>query len=364
MIYCGSYECGSYDTLRTLIHLKCGGADGITKLSKMTEVVAELDLNQQPLHDIEERIRRLEGIIFRVRQRQRWCRSDSPVRMTTFAGEVLVDGVQDEGRPQLEEVEAGDDVKENGNVESSSCRGKRKASAYLVAKALGMETNTDKAKGRAGNYFDCNICLKMARDPVLTCCGHLFCWPCFFRLSYAYANARECPVCEGEVMITCITPIYGSVGVNDSDQLESEENGCEIPARPCARRVKVSKVKCFRNRGFPINNPRTSAQSSSTVIQGIALPSPPITPPQRPLEGLDSYLGSDSEGSTMQLNHNAASNHSESHNQNVIAAAATSSVTPLTMNDDAIAITDSSTQITNSSGQIISSDRSSLVELM
>ncbi|MED6125412.1 hypothetical protein PIB30_068315 [Stylosanthes scabra] len=268
----------------------------------MTEVVAELDLNQDALRDIEERIRRLESLIFRARQPQRWHHSHSPVRITTFTGEVLMDGIQDEGRPQPEEVEVGD-----GNMENGRCRGKRKASAILVAKALGMETKSDKSKGRAGNFFDCNICLRMARDPVLTCCGHLFCWPCFFRLSYAYANARECPVCEGEVMETCITPIYGSARVDDSNQLGFEENGCEVvPARPCARRVKHSKVKCFRNRGFPLNNPLPSSnQSSRPVMQGVASLSPVVTPPQRPLEGLDSYLDSDSEGSTVQLNPDA-----------------------------------------------------------
>jgi hypothetical protein len=29
--------------------------------------------------------------------------------------------------------------------------------------------------------FDCNICLEGCREPVLTLCGHLYCWPCLFR---------------------------------------------------------------------------------------------------------------------------------------------------------------------------------------
>ena len=28
--------------------------------------------------------------------------------------------------------------------------------------------------------FECNICLKMAREPVVTSCGHLFCWSCLY----------------------------------------------------------------------------------------------------------------------------------------------------------------------------------------
>ncbi|KAL6553108.1 E3 ubiquitin-protein ligase rma3 [Orobanche gracilis] len=26
--------------------------------------------------------------------------------------------------------------------------------------------------------FECNICFELAQDPVITLCGHLYCWPC------------------------------------------------------------------------------------------------------------------------------------------------------------------------------------------
>ncbi len=26
--------------------------------------------------------------------------------------------------------------------------------------------------------FECNICLSSAEEPVISMCGHLFCWPC------------------------------------------------------------------------------------------------------------------------------------------------------------------------------------------
>lgn len=28
--------------------------------------------------------------------------------------------------------------------------------------------------------FECNICLEIATEPILTNCGHLFCWPCIY----------------------------------------------------------------------------------------------------------------------------------------------------------------------------------------
>ena len=29
--------------------------------------------------------------------------------------------------------------------------------------------------------FECNICLDLASHPVITLCGHLYCWPCLYR---------------------------------------------------------------------------------------------------------------------------------------------------------------------------------------
>ena len=37
-----------------------------------------------------------------------------------------------------------------------------------------------KPKGRA--QFECNICFDAARDPVVTQCGHLYCWPCLHQV--------------------------------------------------------------------------------------------------------------------------------------------------------------------------------------
>jgi hypothetical protein len=33
----------------------------------------------------------------------------------------------------------------------------------------------------AGGAFDCNICYDVTREPVVTLCGHLYCWPCLYR---------------------------------------------------------------------------------------------------------------------------------------------------------------------------------------
>lgn len=201
----------------------------------------ELDCNQEHLDRIEERIRCLEGVVFRARQHQRRQPSNEPIHITNFAGQLIVSNFQDEGRVHQEEVGIGVDRE---MVEGGQ-KGKRKAT-YSVARALDVETGTNKSKGCAGNMFDCNICLDKAKDPILTCCGHLFCWPCFYKLSYTYSDNKECPVCEGEVTEEGIIPIFGNASVGSSDQFYSNENGLRVPARPRSRRIESIRQR-FRN---------------------------------------------------------------------------------------------------------------------
>lgn len=201
----------------------------------------ELDFNQEHLDQIEDRIRCLEAVVFRARQCQRRRPSHVPIHITSFTGQLIISNLQGEGRVHEEEVGIG---VEREMVEGGQ-RGKRKAT-YLVAKALELETCTRESKGCAGNMFDCNICFDRAKDPILTCCGHLFCWSCFWKLSYAYSDVKECPVCNGEVTEEGIIPIYGNGSVGNSDQFHSDEHGSRVPPRPRSRRIESVRQQ-FRN---------------------------------------------------------------------------------------------------------------------
>ncbi|KAK8931298.1 E3 ubiquitin-protein ligase RMA3 [Platanthera zijinensis] len=71
--------------------------------------------------------------------------------------------------------------------------------------------------GGAGNsspenaHFDCNICLDFASDPVVTLCGHLYCWPCLYRWLHPTSNdsPRHCPVCKFPLCDSSLVPLYG-----------------------------------------------------------------------------------------------------------------------------------------------------------
>ncbi|KAL6964806.1 RING-type E3 ubiquitin transferase [Sarracenia purpurea var. burkii] len=234
------------------------------------ESIMDLDLNQEPLDPstgssvlglgsllneletahgrIEERIRQLEAVTARARQRQMWRLARNPAEASNVPRERIplpserIDNmISSEGLGQ--NVDYGVALQEGAVERVKSCK---RDSTHLVAKALELDTDVKKVVGDGGGFFDCNICLDMAREPVLTCCGHLFCWACFYQLPYVYSTAKECPVCKGEVVYTNITPVYGNG--NNTNVLGSE-TGLNVPPRPQAHRVESTRQQRV-NRGI------------------------------------------------------------------------------------------------------------------
>merc|ERR1711915_1030206 len=66
----------------------------------------------------------------------------------------------------------------------------------------------------AGPDYSCSICFDKARQPVVTTCGHLFCWPCLCRW---LKNSQTCPSCQQKIVTTNIVPIYINGDVLDGD---------------------------------------------------------------------------------------------------------------------------------------------------
>ncbi|XVF07388.1 hypothetical protein REPUB_Repub06bG0134600 [Reevesia pubescens] len=97
-----------------------------------------------------------------------------------------------------------------------------------------LEDDIEKGDSNDGIFFDCNICLDLAREPVVTCCGHLFCWSCLYLWLHVHSDAKECPVCKGEVTVKTLTPIYGRGNITHEPE---EDSGLKIPPRPPAQRM-------------------------------------------------------------------------------------------------------------------------------
>ena len=54
--------------------------------------------------------------------------------------------------------------------------------------------------------WTCPVCQSQLKSPVVTTCGHTFCWPC---LQSHLENSRTCPVCSASCSKENIVPIYG-----------------------------------------------------------------------------------------------------------------------------------------------------------
>ncbi|ONK58927.1 uncharacterized protein A4U43_C08F1170 [Asparagus officinalis] len=115
-------------------------------------------------------------------------------------------------------------------------------------RAIQTESSAE-VKNDAASEFDCNICLELAKDPVVTCCGHLFCWPCLYQWLHARRGSKECPVCRGKVKESNLVPIYGrgsSEATGHKNNGEDLDLKLKIPPRPKGKRAENPR-QLFRN---------------------------------------------------------------------------------------------------------------------
>ncbi|KAG7026575.1 E3 ubiquitin-protein ligase RMA1H1, partial [Cucurbita argyrosperma subsp. argyrosperma] len=91
--------------------------------------------------------------------------------------------------------------------------------------------------------FDCNICLDFAHEPVVTLCGHLYCWPCIYKwlhvksVSLAIDEQPQCPVCKADISHTTMVPLYGRGQMAEEVGPEAKamhQDNVDIPPRPSA----------------------------------------------------------------------------------------------------------------------------------
>ncbi|CAN0852990.1 E3 ubiquitin-protein ligase RMA1H1 [Linum grandiflorum] len=132
--------------------------------------------------------------------------------------------------------------------------------------------------------FDCNICFDFAQEPVVTLCGHLYCWPCIYKWLHVQTSSSsdrpQCPVCKADISHTTMVPLYGRGGGGQSSEPEQPElqtkpstgiNGIAIPPRPPAYGCTQALTSVNHNqspmayRSFN-NGPSSSSSSSSPLV--------------------------------------------------------------------------------------------------
>eukprot|EP01090_Pellita_catalonica_P006166 TRINITY_DN16366_c0_g1_i1.p1 TRINITY_DN16366_c0_g1~~TRINITY_DN16366_c0_g1_i1.p1 ORF type:complete len:197 (+),score=21.48 TRINITY_DN16366_c0_g1_i1:42-632(+) len=108
-----------------------------------------------------------------------------------------------------------------------------------------VSSPVDKDEEERGGAFECNICLGEAKEPVVTSCGHLYCWPCIYKWTDMHRDCMSCPVCKAAIKdINDLIPLY--IGGNSNDPRKTTPKEETIPHRPTGR----------RNDSVPVTNPQ------------------------------------------------------------------------------------------------------------
>lgn len=103
----------------------------------------------------------------------------------------------------------------------------------------------------AGNLmecFDCNICLDSAHDPVVTLCGHLYCWPCIYKWIQVENSAPgseetpTCPVCKSHISNSSLVPLYGRGTSSEECRSNEAQVDVVVPHRPQAIWTTATQV--------------------------------------------------------------------------------------------------------------------------
>lgn len=117
-----------------------------------------------------------------------------------MSGAWIVDGVEHSlpfpggrGEPAATKgVGEGDAGQESEPVVAASEKEGGKLDPHLSA-LDGKSRKEDKGYSDPQNaYFECNICLELAQDPVVTQCGHLYCWPCIYKCVIRHNTPATC----------------------------------------------------------------------------------------------------------------------------------------------------------------------------
>ncbi|CAA0807585.1 transducin family protein / WD-40 repeat family protein [Striga hermonthica] len=87
--------------------------------------------------------------------------------------------------------------------------------------------------------FECNICFELAQEPIVTLCGHLYCWPCLYQWLRLHSHSHECPVCKSIVQEEKLVPIFGR-GKSNRDPRSRSYTGITIPNRPMGQRPQTA----------------------------------------------------------------------------------------------------------------------------
>ena len=123
--------------------------------------------------------------------------------------------------------------------------------------------------------FDCRICLENATEPVVTQCGHLYCWSCIDKWMSQNHSCLSCPVCKSGISREKLVPIYINENSKDPRTSNPRPNATRSPPEPNSSYARTQPDVNF-NIGFGLfpglfglsfNIPMTRSQNSDTMTK-------------------------------------------------------------------------------------------------
>ncbi|CAM8960878.1 hypothetical protein QQ045_004919 [Rhodiola kirilowii] len=188
------------------------------------------------ISDPVERMR--EAVRRNNRQRWRWRHFDNPLETENLMDlSQFLTSVSNQGGLHMGEGSVA--AEERVSEVEKLCENK---TIEVDDEKLGSEEEDGKGSNEEGSFYDCNICFELAKDPIITCCGHLYCWPCIYSWLHIHSDTKECPVCKGEVTTKNVTPVYGR---GNNNRVPLEDLTLKIPPRPSAKRVESIQRNTF-----------------------------------------------------------------------------------------------------------------------
>jgi len=117
------------------------------------------------------------------------------------------------------------------NENSTSDKSEENRLGAEAAETVSENKNDATDDSNTNAAFECNICLDVAREAVISMCGHLFCWPCLHTWLETRPNRQICPVCKAGIGKDKVVPLYGRDDANPKDPRDKP-----VPPRPKGQR--------------------------------------------------------------------------------------------------------------------------------
>ena len=96
-----------------------------------------------------------------------------------------------------------------------------------------------KSKTETQSKWMCPLCNKPLHTPVVSECGHIYCWPCICK---HLQESNTCPICDKVLNKENLIPIYG----------QTDESKEDAPPPPKQQRVEPPKEEEIRRQNvFP-----------------------------------------------------------------------------------------------------------------